>query len=111
MLGTNDRNAGRTEAEYINAMRTLANQVKTAGGDVIFLREPTPTEQNFTDGLYGLADEIGAGLIEVGPDWPSTYANAKAEPYGYIGADSSHPSARGHTAIGRTVANALLAAL
>lgn len=111
MLGTNDRNAGRTETEYINAMRTLAQQVQTAGGDVIFLREPTPTEQGFTDGLYGLADEIGAGLIEVGPDWPSTYANAKAEPYGYIGTDSSHPSPRGHTAIGRTVANALLAAL
>lgn len=111
MLGTNDRNAAYTKESYINAMRTLANQVKAAGGDVIFLREPTPTEQGFTDGLYGLADEIGAGIIEVGPDWPTTYANSKAEPYGYIGVDNGHPSPRGHTAIARAITGALLAAL
>ncbi|WP_133411798.1 SGNH/GDSL hydrolase family protein [Agromyces badenianii] len=108
MLGTNDRNAGITEAAFLTAMTTLVNRVKTNGGSVILLREPMPTDDTYTRGLYGLADTLGVGLIETGLDWPTPYSASKAEPYAYIGTDGSHPSPRGHTAIARVIAQALI---
>jgi lysophospholipase L1-like esterase len=108
MLGTNDRNATYTEAAFLAAMTTLIQRVKTNGGDVILLREPMPTDDEYTRGLYGLADSLGVGLIETGLDWPTPYTAAKAEPYGYIGADNGHPSARGHNAIARAIGQALI---